>query len=194
MNAWMAVVFGFLSIAVAGASDLPLLTAENGEPVTPESLGGCSMKCTFHWSVTAQKKSERAPVPVKTLNDERADTTWTDASGGVGARLMFHFPEHIPAEMEGNVPFYGIDFINGDASSALAWKNCAHIKKARLSYNGKAIYNIVFPNITRRWATVSFDDVMVHSGDTVTLEILETYRSSASSVLALSEVKLQGAH
>ena len=146
------------------------------------------------WTVAAQKKGEAAPCPVEALNDERSETTWTDASGGSGARLMFYFPKHIAAEMDGKVPFYGIDFINGDARSASAWKNCAHVRKARLFYNGRALYDIVFDNIIRRWAKVSFDEIMVRSGDTVTVEILEVFRNSNTAPLSISEVKLQGAH
>jgi hypothetical protein len=60
-------------------------------------------------------------------------------------------------------------------------------------YNNKPIRDILFPD-TPRWAKVGFDDIMVHSGDTMTLEILEVYPGASSKTLAVSEIVLQGAH
>ena len=96
--------------------------------------------------------------------------------------------------MDGQVPFYGLELINGDARGMLAWKGCAHIKKARLHYNGRALYDLVFPDTVRRWSTVAFDPIMIRSGDVIMLEILELHPHAAGDRLAIAEVKLMGAH
>lgn len=89
--------------------------------------------------------------------------------------------------------FYGIDLANGDLRSEEARKASARIKKVRVYYNNKPIRDIVFSD-TPRWASVGFDDIMVHSGDTLILEILEVYPGASSRTLAISEIVLQGAH
>jgi hypothetical protein len=94
--------------------------------------------------------------------------------------------------MEGNVPFYGVDLINGAWESEEAWKEHGRVKKARLSYNGKVLCEVTFAD-SRRWQHVTFEDLMVRSGDALTLEILEIYPGTKSPV-AISELVLQGAH
>ncbi len=64
-----------------------------------------------------------------------------------------------------------------------------------MSYNGQPLYDILFPD-SRKWLKLSFGEIMVRSGDTLTLEILEVYPGTgpAPPSLAISEVVLQGAH
>ncbi len=98
------------------AGDLPVLVSRLGSPVVPELMGGCSMKCVFPWKVESTPSDGSKAVRVTVVNDEKPSPAWTDPLG-VGARLDFVFPKKIPAEMEGNVPFYGLDIINGDWST-----------------------------------------------------------------------------
>jgi hypothetical protein len=175
------------------AGDPPALKATVGRPVLPELMGGCSMKCAFPWTVEAIASNATKPAKVSLLNDERPSPPWTDPRG-IGAKITFSFPKKIPAEMEGQVPFYGLDVINGDWNTEDSWKASARVKKARLYYNGKPLYDVIFPD-TRRWLHLSFDDIMVHSGDRMTLEILEIYPGkNRGSAVAISEIVLQGAH
>lgn len=75
------------------------------------------------------------------------------------AALLIAIPKKIPSEMDGQVPFYGIDIINGDWTTDATWKTDARMKRARLYCNGKPIYDLTFPD-TRRWLHVHFDDIM----------------------------------
>ena len=175
------------------AASTETLTAVVGTPVVPELMGGCSMKCAFPWTVEATPSHGSKSAKVTVLNDEKPSPAWTD-SVGVGAKITFFFPKKIPAEMEGNTPFYGLDVINGDWNTEESWKASARVKKARLSYNGKPLYDVNFPD-TRRWLHINFDDIMVHSGDRMTMEILEIFPGKKpGSPLAISEIVLQGAH
>jgi hypothetical protein len=161
------------------------------EPVLEELMGGCSMRCTFSWKVDVDSGGKRAAT--KLLNDESATSAWT-AVAGAGELPVFHFafPKRLPKEMEAQVPFYGVDFINGHWATEELWQQHARVRKARLLYNGKPMGVLNFAD-SRRWQRVSFDDIMVRSGDVLTLEVLEVYPGKGGG-LALSEVVLQGAH
>ncbi len=182
----------WLTATAVFADDLPTLKPTIGTPVIPELMGGCSMKCAFPWTVQAVPAKGTTPVKVTVLNDDKPSPPWTDPTG-IGAKLTFFFPKKLPAEMEDNVPFYGLDVIDGNWDTQETWKNFARVKKARFYYNGKPLYYVQFAD-TRRWQHFSFDDIMVHSGDRMTLEIVEIYPGAKGSPVALSEVVLQGAH
>lgn len=177
------------------ASVVPLLAAERlklkvSEPVLEELMGGCSMRCSFPWTVEVEEGGKR--VATKLLNDEKAPSAWL--SEKAEARPVFHFafPKRLPREMEGEVPFYGVDFINGHWASEELWRQYARIRKARLLYNGKLLGELNFAD-SRRWQRLEFEDIFVRSGDVLTLEVVEVYPGTKGG-LALSEVVLQGAH
>jgi hypothetical protein len=151
------------------------------------------MKCAFPWTVEATEAGEGKPYGVVLLNDEKATPAWMPRHTSLGTKLIFRFPRKLPAEMEDNVPFYGFDVIDGDWATDAKWKASARVKKARMYYNNKALYDVLFAD-TRRWQHVQFDDIMVHSGDSMTLEILELYPGDKSAGVAISELVLQGAH
>lgn len=181
-----------VTAATVQAGDLPVIKAKVGTPVVPELMGGCSMKCAFPWTVESVSSQGGKPVKTMLLNDEKAAPAWTDANG-IGAKITFYFPKKIPAEMDGETPFYGFDVIDGDWSTEDAWKTAGRVKKVKVSYNGKPIFYAQFSD-TRRWQHLSFDDIMVRSGDSMTLEIVEIYPGAKGAPVALSEVVLQGAH
>ncbi|MDR3402485.1 MAG: hypothetical protein P4L99_08295 [Chthoniobacter sp.] len=190
-----ALLIFLILVCLAGAAkaaDLPTLKPKTGTPVVPELMGGCSMKCAFPWTVDSVPSTGGKPVKVTVLNDEKPSPAWTDPVG-IGAKLTFHFPKKIPAEMDGEVPFYGLDVINGDWSTEEAWKTAARVKRVRVYYNGKPIFYVLFSD-TRRWQHLSFDDIMVRSGDSMTLEIMEIYPGAKGAPTAISEIVLQGAH
>jgi len=168
------------------------ISAKVAEPVLPELMGGCSMKCSFSWNVGVV--NAKGTQPAKALNDERAETAWISEGpgSGVGAKLRLAFPKKIPAEMEGEVPFYGLDLINGHWKTEELWRQYARVKKARLLYNGRPLCDVTFAD-SRRWQRVSFPDIMVRSGDVLTFEVLEVYPGEKGGV-AISEIVLQGAH
>ena len=74
-----------------------------------------------------------------------------------------------------------------------AFKDYARIKKAKLFYNGKALYYIVFGD-TYRWQHVNFADIMANQGENTILEILDVYPGTKSPNAAVTEIILQGAH
>lgn len=188
----LLILIGSAWMTVARAGDLPVLKAKVGTPVVPELMGGCSMKCAFPWTVESVSSQGGKAVKIAVLNDEKPVPAWTDPAG-IGARITFYFPKKIPTEMDGETPFYGLDVIDGDWSTEEAWKAAGRVKKVKVSYNGKPIFYALFSD-TRRWQHLSFDDIMVRSGDSMTLEIVEIYPGAKAAPVALSEIVLQGAH
>jgi len=171
------------------AADPQLIQAVVGHPVVQELMGGCSLRCAFPWE-TAAILPGKPPVPVYTLDDNDADTAWTD--GVVGAKLTFQFPKKLPRELN-DTPFYGFDIADGNIKSDSTFKEWGRVKKVRLFYNGRAFADIAFAD-TRRWQEVSFDDIMARQGDTFSMEILEVYPGSKYPTAAITELILQGAH
>lgn len=185
----------FLLLAAAGfavaAPPVRNAKAKVEEPVLQELMGGCSMRCAFAWTVEVTEGEK--PKAVKVLNDEKAESAWVAVGPqkGVGAKFRLAFPKKLPAEVEGTVPFYGFDLINGAWDSEELWRQHARVKKARLLYNDRPMLDVTFAD-SRRWQRVLFDDLMVRSGDVLTIEILEIY--PGEKPLAISEMVLQGAH
>lgn len=173
-----------------GAAESRGLKFKTAEPVLEELMGGCSMNCTFSWTVEVMLSGKSAST--KLLNDEKATSAWVAPNDGALPTFRFAFPKRIPREMEGQVPFYGVDFINGHWVTEEQWRKHARIRKARLLYNGELLGVLNFAD-TRRWQKATFEDIMVRSGDVLSLEVLEVYPGTGGG-LALSEVVLQGAH
>ena len=94
--------------------------------------------------------------------------------------------------MNGEVPLYGLDMVNGHWKDEDSWKQYGRLKRARLWYNDREIGDVTFAD-SRRWEKVSFPDIMVHNGDSMWLEVLEVYPGTKFG-LAISEIVLQGAH
>ena len=190
MAAWLNRVALVTSLAFAGlASGSAAPKLKVAELVLEELMGGCSMRCTFGWTVDVVSGGKRAAT--KVLNDESATSAWI-AAGPEMPVFHFAFPKRLPKEMEAQVPFYGVDFINGHWATEELWQKHARVRKARLLYNGSLLGVLNFAD-SRRWQRVEFDDIMVRSGDVLTLEVLEVYPGKGGG-LALSEVVLQGAH
>ena len=178
------------------AQNLPTLQAKVTTPVVQELMGGCSLKCAFPWEVTAVPAANAAIKTAQVTyatNDDDAVTAWIDQNASsIGTKLVFAFPKKLPKELE-ETPFYGFDLANGNLKSEAAWKETARIKRAKMYYNNKPLYYVEFAD-TRRWQTISFDDILAHQGDTMTLEILEVYPGTKSQSVAVTELVLQGAH
>ncbi len=187
-----AAVAGSTAAAVAATK----LKVQVEEPVVPELMGGCSLKCAFRWTAELLPRAGGKAQPVRQLNDESAETAWiAEAPGGKGVprvKLRLAFPKKLPAGMESQIPIYGLDLINGHWQSEELWAQHGRVKKARLIYNAKALGEVVFAD-SRRWQRVIFDDIMIRSGDSLTLEILEIYPGNKTGV-AISEIVLQGGH
>jgi hypothetical protein len=190
----MSIALGLLAFQVAAMADPVLIKAKVEEPVLEELMGGCSLKCAFLWDVEIQSSPGQKAAPTIVLNDDNAQTAWTAPKGtsGVGTKIKFIFPKKLMSELEGT-PLYGLDFINGFWKTEEQWKEHGRVKKARLSYNGKPFCDLAFAD-SRRWERVSFPDVEVHSGDSMTFEILEIYPGEKGEGAAITEIVLQGAH
>lgn len=191
---WAAASFLALTVAATAAEPVSV-KMKLEEPVLPELMGGCSLKCGFAWTVTVQWTPQGKPTAVKALNDESADTALIAPAGvsGVGAKVKVSFPRKLPAEVEGQVPFYGLDVINGAWKSEELWEQQARLKKVRLYYNDRPFRDVTFAD-SRRWQRLVFPDFMVRSGDSLTLEVLEIFPGARGNGLAISELVLQGAH
>lgn len=183
-----------LSSFAATVAAPPLLKAQVEEPVLEELMGGCSLRCAFVWSVAVQAPGARS-APVKILHDESSRTAWTAPAGttGVGVKFTFVFPRKLHPEIDGKMPLYGLDLINGRCEPEEQWKTHGRVKRARLSYNGKPFRDLAFAD-SRRWQRVEFPDIYVRSGDSMTFEILELYPGRDGTGVAITEFVLQGAH
>jgi hypothetical protein len=176
---------------LATAQSLPTLKATVGRPVIQELMGGCSMRCAFPWTTTALVPG-KPPQPVYTLDDSSVSTAWLDPNPVVGTKLEFRFPAKLPAELNGT-PFYGFNFSSGTIMPLETFKDYARVKKARISFDGKPLYDVKFAD-TYRWQDVFFDDIPAKQGDTMTFEILEIYPGKKHAGVAITEFILQGAH
>jgi hypothetical protein len=185
-------LLGMVLLATAHA-DPSMVKAKVEEPVLQELMGGCSLKCAFSWGVELQAPGAK-PATLKVLNDDNAETAWMAPEGttGAGVRLKFLFPKRLSTELQGT-PLYGLDLINGVWKSEEQWKEHGRVKKARLYYNDKPFLDVAFAD-SRRWQRLSFPDILVHSGDSMTFEILEVYPGKNGSGAAITEIVLQGAH
>jgi hypothetical protein len=181
-------------LAIPAQAAPPVLKAKVADPVLEELMGGCSLKCSFRWTVETVSTPGQPTRPVTTLNDESPVTAWLAEmpNGAAPASLRLRMPKKIPAEMEGEVPLYGVEIINGHWKSDEDWKRWGRVKRARLSYNGRVLGEVVFAD-SRRWQRLTFDDIMIRSGDFLTLDILEIYPGTGGGV-ALSEIVLSGGH
>ena len=111
------------------------------------------MRCAFPWTTFALV-SGKSPQIVYTLDYNDASTAWIDPNPATGTKLQFQFPAKLPPELNGT-PFYIFDFASGVDRPVEAFKNYARINKAKLFYNGKALYYVVFAD-TYRWQHVNF--------------------------------------
>lgn len=185
----LAVLF-LIQAAQAGP---PVLKAKTEEPALQETMGGCSLKCAFKWGAEMQPVAGKART-IRMLNDEDAETAWVADPGtsGVGVKFRFIFPKKLIAELEGT-PFYGLDLINGVWRTEQEWKAHGRVKRVRLHYNAKPLCDVAFAD-NRRWQRLSFPDILMHSGDSMTMEILEIYPGENGAGAAITELVLQGAH
>ena len=183
-------VFSFIAATLALGAERKTLKVKVQEPVLEELMGGCSMRCTFAWTVEVVEGKRSAST--KLLNDEKATTAWLAVDMESRPTLRFLFPKRLPREMEGQVPFYGIDLINGHWATEELWRQHGRLRKARFFYNGELLGDASFGD-SRRWQKITLPDIMVRSGDVLTMEVLEVYPGTGAG-LALTEVVLQGAH
>jgi hypothetical protein len=179
----------------AVAANPAVIKARTEEPVVQELMGGCSLRCAFVWKVEVQPSGGQKFVPAAILNDESADTAWkaSEGSSGVGTKFKLVFPKKLHPDLEGTMPVYGLDLINGDWKTEEQWKARGRVKRVRLFYNDKPFRDLIFAD-SRRWQRLIFPDVMVRSGDSMTLEILEIYPGDKGDGAAITEIVLQGAH
>jgi len=186
----------FLAILQGGAlAGPPGIKAKVEEPVLQELMGGCSLRCGFPWGMEVHLAAGQKPIAVKVLNDDNAETAWVAPEGasGVGVKFRLVFPKKLRAEEEGQIAFYGLDFINGANKSEEQWKAHGRVKRVRLYYRDQPFREVLFAD-SRRWQRIEFPDLMVRSGDSMTFEILEIYPGEKGAGAAITEIVLQGAH
>jgi hypothetical protein len=98
-------------------------------------------------------------------------TAWTNAQ--IGDTLIFKFPSNLPRELNGT-PFYGVDIANGRLHPESGFKEFGRIKTIRLCHNNQPLCTIRLAD-TRRWQHVTFPDVYLNVGDTLAIDVLDTY-------------------
>jgi hypothetical protein len=108
---------------------------------------------------------------IAALNDADSLTAWTNAQ--IGDTLIFKFPSNLPRELNGT-PFYGVDIANGRLHPESGFKEFGRIKTIRLCHNNQPLCTIRLAD-TRRWQHVTFPDVYLNVGDTLAIEVLDTY-------------------
>jgi hypothetical protein len=180
------VFFALLDCAALHAQEVAELRARTGKPVIQETLGGCSLTCAFPWKAVAGSSNSSVPA----LNDADSFTAWTGAR--IGDTLVFKFPSDLPRELNGT-PFYGIDIANGRLHPQGSFRDFGRIKTIRLFHNNRVLFLIHLAD-TRRWQHVTFPDVYLNIGDTLAIELLDTYPGGKEGTAAISEIVLQGAH
>jgi hypothetical protein len=181
-------LFLLFTCGLLATDDIPQIKAKVAMPVIQELMGGCSLTCAFPWSTVVG--DSLAANKIADLNDSDAGTAWTGAR--VGDKLVFKFPANLPRELNGT-PFYGLDIANGRLDPESGFKDFGRIRALRLFHNKRPLYTILLAD-TRRWQQVTFPDVYLNVGDTLALEILETYPGKMALTAAITEIVLQGAH
>jgi len=191
-------LMGGCSLKCAFAWGVEIEAAPPAPPATPKPTGWFAFWQKQIPAPTPAPAAKPTPPPkpmkTKVLNDDSAETAWTapDGTSGVGVKFKFVFPKKLIPELEGT-PLYGLDLINGNWKTEELWKANGRVKKARLYYNDKPFRDLTFAD-SRRWERISFPDIEVHSGDSMTFEILEIYPGEKGVGAAISEIVLQGAH
>ena len=187
--AFVRIAFVLVLVCGAGrAQEIAELNARTGKPVIQELMGGCSLTCAFPWEAVAAGSGSDAKVAA--VNDADSRTAWTDAHAS--DTLVFKFPSTLPRELNGT-PFYGLDIANGRLHPENAFKDFGRIKTIRLYHNGHPLCMIHLAD-TRRWQHVTFSDVYLSVGDTLAIEVLDTYPGRKERTAAIAEIVLQGAH
>lgn len=182
------VFFFLLACGILGAEEIPQLKAKAGMPVIQELMGGCSLTCAFPWEAVTGTSTFGDGIAA--LNDADSLTAWTNAQ--TGDTLIFKFPSNLPRELNGT-PFYGVDIANGRLHPESGFKEFGRIKTIRLCHNNQPLCTIGLAD-TRRWQHVTFPDVYLNVGDTLAIEVLDTYPGKKEQTAAITEIVLQGAH
>jgi hypothetical protein len=185
----MRLVFPVLfACGILHAGETAQLKTRIGRPVVEELMGGCSLTCAFPWEAMAAGSSSNGKIAA--LNDADSLTAWRNAHRG--DTLVFKFPSNLPRQLNGT-PFYGIDIANGCLHPESDFKEFGRVRTLRLSHNNQPLYIIQLAD-TRRWQHVTFPDVHLNIGDTLAIEVLDTYPGKSEGSAAITEIVLQGTH
>ena len=153
-------------------------------------MGGCSLRCAFFWDTWAGMPSELKPA--SELCDDDAMTPWISPTQGIGERIEFRVPTHLPRECR-DTPFYGITIANGLIRSLPEFHNYARVKTMTLLVNGIPVTQLRLAD-TYRWQDFSFTEIFLNQGDVISLNIDELYPGKTTQQPVITEIVLQGAH
>lgn len=153
-------------------------------------MGGCSLRCAFFWDTWAGMPSELKPA--SELCDDDAMTAWISPTQGIGERIEFRVPKHLPRECR-DTPFYGITIANGLIRSLPEFHNYARVKTMTLLVNGTPVTQLRLAD-TYRWQDFSFTEILLNQGDVISLIIDELYPGKTTQQPVITEIVLQGAH
>lgn len=156
---------------------------------------GCSLACAIGWefeatsTLKAQKGNSYNP---ENLGDNLLKTAWVEGSKGQGIGEKIIINMKLTKEMK-NIPFRGIEFVNGYAKNRKIWSMNSRVKVLKLYQNNQPKFLIELLDI-KEPQEVSFKPIMINFGDKIILEIKEVYHGSKYEDTAISEINLHGAH
>jgi hypothetical protein len=155
----------------------------------------CSLGCAIDWefAATSTLKSQNGNSysPDK-LGDFQLKTAWVEGSIGYGIGEKIIIKMKLSKDFK-DVPFRGMQFINGYAKDDRIWNANSRVKTLKLYHNSQPKFLIELMD-TKVPQEVSFKPIMINYGDVVSLEILEVYPGKKYKDTALSEINLYGAH
>lgn len=193
------------SLVMADASEavgtsLPVLKAVAVDAQTAADYEGllrfgCSLGCAIGWefdassSLPAQGGNFYSP---SNLGDYSLSSAWVEGVKGYGVG------EKITITIKGSpdqkdIPFTGLDVVNGYAKSRQAWQANSRVKTLKLVHNGQPRFLIHLLD-TRTPQSVALPGMRVSGGDILTLEIVEVFPGDKYQDTAISEINLYGAH
>jgi hypothetical protein len=176
----MRLVLVFLALLTA------VLSTPGGQAGNSGDVGWLLADVLF--SLEAVAGSSNSSVPA--LNDADSFTAWTSAR--IGDTLVFKFPSDLSRELNGRASTESI--LPTDAFIRRgSFRYFGRIKTIRLFHNDRALFLIHLAH-TRRRQHVTFPNVRLNVGDTLAIEVLDTYPGERERTAAISEIVVQGAH
>lgn len=193
----------FLALsAIAFSQPLKTIKAKAGTEADYEELnialnGGCSLGCAIDWTIsTSSTLSPQGSINynANNMNDGEKETAWVEGAAGygVGEKIFFTF-EGDDDPVKG-IPFRGFQLTNGYAKNLASWKTNSRVKTFRLSLNNKPLFLIELVDSIFPQEVNLGKEILVSTGDIVTLEIINVYKGSKFPDTAISDISLDGAH
>ena len=116
-------------------------------------------------------------------------TAWVEGVEGFGwgekIKIRFKMKKGIKS-----IPFKGFDILNGYVKNENVWKDNARVKLLVIFHNKTPLFNLKLINTMKpQYIQLDNEDhVQLKNGDTITLEIMNTYHGRMYRDTAISEI------